>query len=628
MTTKLLGETIAYDFECRDSSGALFDPDVAQVSLVKDHNVDDPTASLYEDTLTYLGSEPRDSQLVRLSVGKFRFSYAVDRLGIWAILPRWTDPDLPAGGMVSSGTPIIIHVVPTEHTFTDREALIPPGGGDPVSGPYATATTGGMLTDVMAARFAGLPLNYFVANWAIEHWYINAATGDDSNDGSEAHPLATSEELTARLAVSVPIDHPVTVHVAQGSYGTLAVRVSQSTLACPFSFAGEVAYTDIGTIASYTDRVAATNTAAHLVASGVTDWAPHVGKLVLVTSGAQTGAVCAVAKSNPHSAGIDVARVSQFAQWSSSTALQSSSVSPAAGSGLALLTLPHIETLAVSAAAPCSNVGTPIADWAAIRLGNLSLGMVDASATSGVAVDRCTFRAWAEAQFAGIRFNTAQPWICRSVGDLRASQYLRLSRIAARHVLFLGTGPSTLNVSDQSALTNVLCQGVRTQIEQSSMSDSGAFDASGASGHGVSGSKVYVGYCQLFNIYGRDNAQYGARVQSVGRVSSPVANTITGALGDVVAGTSPIPWTALPWQDGERSGEATLVAGTVDVTVPYVLSTQKMVAGYKTFGGATGSLLAKYVDATTIRIVSSSATDTSDITWHILPVGDNAVIRS
>jgi hypothetical protein len=96
----------------------------------------------------------------------------------------------------------------------------------------------------------------------------------------------------------------------------------------------------------------------------------------------------------------------------------------------------------------------------------------------------------------------------------------------------------------------------------------------------------------------------------------------------LIGAASYVPWSALPWRDGERFGEATLVAGTVDVPVPYVLSTQKITACAKTFSGAPGFLRAAYVDATTIRITSSSATDTSVITWHILPVGDNAVIRS
>jgi hypothetical protein len=133
---------------------------------------------------------------------------------------------------------------------------------------------------------------------------------------------------------------------------------------------------------------------------------------------------------------------------------------------------------------------------------------------------------------------------------------------------------------------------------------------------------AYMGGC-----YGRDNAAYGVAVPNT-RSLTVGTNYLTGASGDAKAGASAIPWTALPWLDGERSGEATLVAGTVDVPVPYVLSTQKITACAKTFSGAPGFLRAAYVDATTIRITSSSATDTSVITWHILPVGDNAVIRS
>ena len=131
----------------------------------------------------------------------------------------------------------------------------------------------------------------------------------------------------------------------------------------------------------------------------------------------------------------------------------------------------------------------------------------------------------------------------------------------------------------------------------------------------------------LNTVYGRENAGFAVSVLEATMVLA-YSCTITGAAGSVRANTTAIPWTALPWRDGERFGEATLVAGTVDVPVPYVLSTQKITACAKTFGGTPGFLSAVYVDSTTIRVTSSSATDTSAVTWHILPVGDNAVIRS
>jgi hypothetical protein len=141
------------------------------------------------------------------------------------------------------------------------------------------------------------------------------------------------------------------------------------------------------------------------------------------------------------------------------------------------------------------------------------------------------------------------------------------------------------------------------------------------------------------SCYGRDNARCGLSVPYSGTVASATGNYLTGALGDVrLSSATILPWSALPWVDGARSGEATLaVPGTghdaestsyVDVTVPYVLAAQKITASVKTFGGMPGLVSAVRIDATTIRITSSSATDTSVVTWHILPVGDNAVIRS
>jgi len=462
--------------------------------------------------------------------------------------------------------------------------------------------------------------------WSYQHWYLDSANGNDYSDGASAGTaLRTSEELSRRLAVPVPIDHPVTVHVAPGFYGTLAVSVIQSATACPFDVVGEVVYTDIGTVTSYTDRVAAANTASHLVASGVSDWTAHVGKLVEVTSGAQIGAVVAVAKENPHSLGVDVARVTRAATWNMATSLQSAGVADIAdGSGLSVMTLPTIACLAIESDSPCANSGTLVADWRGVGAFGLNAGELRLQSTAPVVVDRCTFTALACTQFSGTKSNTAHPVICRSVGDARVSQYLRLSRMAAKHVLFLGTGPSYINVSDQCYITECLSQGSTVQVEQTSLNDFGSFDSTG---YGVSGSKVFVGYMQALALYGSGNTLYGFRVQSSAK-ASVYTSYLTGGSGDIIAGTSAIPWSAIPWVDGERSGEVTLVAGTADVPVPYVLSTQKMSACAKTFGGTPGFLSCYFVNATTIRITSSSATDTSVVTWHILPTGDNAVIRS
>lgn len=715
MTTFRLGETIAYQFTCTNSAGATFDPDVVQVSFVKDHATDVPPSSLYEDTLTYGGSEERDAQLVRVSQGVYSFSYTADRIGRWSILPRWTDADLPAGGMVTSRSEILFDVVATEHQFIDREAMIPPSGGEPISVPYATDTTGGMLTDAMAVKFAALPADavdaaevsdaiadaladystttamntaigdaisgipdatasakglataaqitkldtlpsdsqsaaqvlatlsssavrtYYETNWSRQAWYLDAVNGDDSATGyEEAHPLQTVEELTARLAVPIPIDHPVTVYVAQGSYGTLAVNVVQTALACPFDVVGAVAHTSIGTVTSYSTP--AYNSGAHLVASGVSDWAADVGKRVDVLDGASSGAIAWTLKANPQSLGATVARVARFGSAPVASTGKSTRPSPTPGSAVSLATLPTFQGLYIQRSGPHPATGAVLASMG-VRVYNIDVPDVVCLSNAQPLFDGCRLSSmvFGMPTTSGAANQLAQEAMLSRclIVPRGADTTVALSSVHLYNSGVLVAG--TVQLTDCGSLYTTY-QGCAVYPVRCYSVFDGVFDSpSGFPG-------IYIqptpGMSTIVTgAFGQGNATAGIYVPPSGYAAC-TSCTVTGVSGDIyLAGRSAyIPWSALPWVDGARSGEATLaVPGTghdaestsyVDVTVPYVLSTQKIVASYKTFGGTTGSVLAKYIDATTIRVVSSSATDTSVVTWHILPTGDNAVIRS
>ena len=461
--------------------------------------------------------------------------------------------------------------------------------------------------------------------WSYQHWYLNAATGNDFNDGATAGTaLRTTEELSRRLAVSVPIDHPVTVHIAQGSYGTLAVRVIQTATACPFDVVGDVSYTDIGTVTSYTDRVIASNTASHLVASGVTDWTSHVGKRVDVMDGASAGAVAWVAKANPHALGVDVARTSSFALQPSGSNYGPIVTVSAASSGISLAAIPTLRSVQIIAQ---SGVSVPDAAFVADR----KCGLFNLAVTHGIRLDA----------------DGALVDGC-DISDLRVSPVVSSLFAATRSRISGMPGATSMNLCDVFGMyclvqspTSIICRLYRSQLSacllqshsallwEGTLFDCGVFDRLGTS-DAISLSSMTPRCGSISSAYGQGNARAGVSLASGATIVGAYGCSITGALGDVrlIGAASYVPWSALPWRDGERFGEATLVAGTVDVPVPYVLSTQKITACAKTFGGAPGFLSAVYVDATTIRITSSSATDTSVITWHILPVGDNAVIRS
>jgi hypothetical protein len=412
--------------------------------------------------------------------------------------------------------------------------------------------------------------------------------------------------------------------------------VIQTALACPFDVVGAVAHTTIGTVTAYTDRVAATNTAAHLVASDVSDWSSHVGKRVDVLDGAQAGAVAWVAKSNPHSLGAGVARVTRFSKPGTST-FAPAAVSPASGSALALATLPEFVQVSIETTGPVQPSST---DFVANRSGRVSNIKVETLAIRGQGrylVDGCDIGYALGAADAGYASPTSQT-IARSLWRGNGTS-TNVDWLYVRYCLFgyAGSSLATVGLSGSPALAECLIQGANVNIfPRSSMSGCGVFDSSSRA---ISSSVYYPGAVYVASCFGRDNLAGIALGNNTNFSASP-ANTITGSAGDIYLSgqTAYIPHTALPWVDGARSGEATLaVPGTghdaestsyVDVTVPYVLASQKIIASHKTFGGIMGLVLAKYIDATTIRVVSTSSTDTSVVTWHILPVGDNAVIRS
>jgi hypothetical protein len=540
-------------------------------------------------------------------------------------------------------------VVATEHQFVDREAMIPPGGGEPISVPWATDTTGGMITDAMAVKFAAIPSDsqsaaqvlatlsssavrtYYETNWSRQVWYLDAVNGDDSATGyEEAHPLQTTEELTARLAVPVPIDHPVTVYVAQGSYGTLAVRVIQTALACPFDVVGAVAHTSIGTVTTYTDRVAAPNTEARLSASGVTDWTSHLGKRVDVLDGSSSGAVTWVGKVSAGSLGVDVAGVVQFAVPGAPDTFQSSTSAPAPGSALSLATLPYISTMMVNVEKQTPGGASSVVDSRAYSVRNISGGTIILPRGGGQ-IDGCEFE---DIRVDGLRTQAAVS-VSRSAITGRLQGASRQATIRESFVYHCLVRQATVATIVGCEVWNSLFYGAMISLDAGSLlRDSGVFDST----YGVIPLQGgFAGRCRIRDLFGSCSA-YGVYLSRSTTVVATGNNYIAGGTSSILAGANALPWTALPWVDGERSGEATLaVPGTghdaestsyVDVTVPHVLASQKIVASYKTFGGTTGSVLAKYIDATTIRVVSTSSTDTSVVTWHILPVGDNAVIRS
>lgn len=120
----------------------------------------------------------------------------------------------------------------------------------------------------------------------VDNWYIDNIAGNDENVGSIGAPLKTRAELSRRLKRNAPAQN-TTVHYI-GDYnvkdvidtvvapGTIYTEQGQATTVLTGTFTTVVA-------ASGYDQDAFTD-------SAVTDWTPHYGRRITVTSGANAGA--------------------------------------------------------------------------------------------------------------------------------------------------------------------------------------------------------------------------------------------------------------------------------------------------------------------------------------------------
>jgi hypothetical protein len=632
MSSINLGEPISFSFNCTNQLGALFDPDVVQVSLVKDHSLEDPSTSLYEDTLTYGGSDPRDSQLTKLAVGSYAVVYTTDRVGRWSCLPRWSDAGLPAGAMVTSRSPYLVDVEPTEHQFIDREAMIPPGGGEPVSVPYATDTTGGMLTDQMAVRFAAMSTaarSYYEANWAHTGWWIDAANGLDTNTGREDSPLQSVEELSARLAVPCDVDHTITVRLAQGAtYGDFFVAIRHSALGCPFRFIGTVARIPVGTIATITGRSVGDSVASHLTIAGVSDMTSLINSRLDVTDGTYAGAITHVAEKNPGGLGVNVARFCAFSELpkaGDTDGLGVATVTPSVGAAVSTTTLPQIASISINQVGPLVTGGADIWDRACAHILDVAVGSLNVSSVGRVYVNGCTFTGPVAIENKNVYLDRCLFLSTATLADVTSQNCTHKGAVSASGTFYLSYG---------------LFQGPTAYCtaEGGTVYRTGFFGCTTLEPMRTSTARTRKS--TFSQNYGNENIRCALMCQNNIDVSAP-GNYFLGGTGHIYFYTKALilPFTVIPYLDGEQSFEATLaVPGAghtaeatsyVDVTVKQMLvATQKMQATYKTFAGATGSLRIVYIDATTVRIVSSSATDTSIVTGSVFAVGDNVIVRS
>lgn len=173
-------------------------------------------------------------------------------------------------------------------------------------------------------------------------WRIDSATGDDEAAGGPTAPLATADELARRLSVGALYGN-TTITIAAGTtldHFEADIDLGDANLL----IIGEPTVVVTDTVSAYTDRThpayPTTPTATRLEATSVADWNAYVGLRFRVTQGTGAGAHAWIARADPQSAGVDVARISVPGTYPFAIPLD-----PVPGDTFVLETLPSIGNL-------------------------------------------------------------------------------------------------------------------------------------------------------------------------------------------------------------------------------------------------------------------------------------------
>ncbi len=477
-----------------------------------------------------------------------------------------------------------------------------------------------------------VPLAY-AANWAVTDWYLDGTVGNDANNGTTAlTPLRTGAELSRRLGYgAIQWSHSVTIHLLASIADGINLKYQLLTTGLTVMIVGTATSVLSTTVATYTP--AAGNIPKRFTATGVADWntagpggTSLLGSRCRVTSGAATGAIFWIAKIAPDGLGNDVARISN------PVGRTQSNLVPAAGNTFEVETLPSVAQLNIECLGPTqpTYVATPgncIVD--SIASGESEFRVQGYQATLAPMVWACamtkrlTSSVLSEQQglvVQGCKCSIATVPSCLSFGNL-----------------YLPYSGATSLFNDRFVTHNAdLIQGIRCNYQAGFCSCSSTTYIMDSPTFGLTvGPRLQ--FTMASPVCGSGNASQGIELYPGGRIFYRVAlpPTLTGTLGDVLlrapVGVT-IPWSARPWNDGERQGHAVALVpgGPAIVAVPYMLTTQSIQVTHNTPAGvgAPGILYAADADRTNTQfgVRSSLAADAGTFDWYIAPLGYNQTI--
>lgn len=470
---------------------------------------------------------------------------------------------------------------------------------------------------------------YYAANWAVADWYIDGVVGNDSNTGtSAAAPLKTGAELQRRIGTYAKWDHSVAIHVlANGMTDALIVRGKFSATGMHLDVIGTPTVLASDVLSSYLALSHATPRATEIVGTAITDFTPYRWRRVRITSGARAGWVCWIATANPNGVGVATARVSPgVAVDTASTSYPlKANLVPAAGDPFVIERLPIVPEIAIDLDGPV-NIASGVNQW------DLRQIFVDSFDCAQIMTRSIANRAYCRSFIFGSRIKTAgydfyqgrEYHAAIIAGCSLGTSYSSTTCYIWSNVsfsLFGEEGTSVAMTAANKAMYNCLLQGIGLNVNQVGcyLNTVQIFDCVRADG-----AIRLNGTATLSNVSGAGNT-FGIGIQngsSLAYLQTLNLVGITAACTFLTAPVTNISDAAYKQPDDyAQSGAATLVAGTVTVTVPWYDNTKQRVFVVRTSNGGTGDLIVSQVSSTQFTITSPTPTDTSNVNWMISPLG-------
>ena len=502
------------------------------------------------------------------------------------------------------------------------------------------ATYARLLTGLEGA--AGNSSRYAAA-WAVTDWYLDGVTGSDANSGTTAAlPLRTGAELLRRLGPYAIWRASVTIHIGAGGLSdALTVRGLRAAADVNVDVIGTPTAVLTDTVSAYSAYSHATPVETRITATTTADMTPYQGMRARITSGSTAlGAVFWVAKVAPGGAANNVFSTNRGCRidaTNTSALFNTSHLQPSANDTFVIESLPQVPQITVALDGPVARGTTAQWPMRTFSIQSVDCPWVDCDCVAdGCSVGPVVFGSKIgpvrTKQLVVQAYSLSRAGCNLAYPDARATGFAPLEGFAfccvctaavAQYVL---TGTAFRGIYLTFVNSGLVVQNGASAVLQ----DCQCFDTPAAIGAGI---VVYGRLATSGGLSGTRNTSYGLGMLDGSAGNLKGTQNLHGTTSNYGIGSTLIQVDTgaklCQPDDYAQSGQATLVAGTKTVTVPWWDPTrQRLTFSRATAGGTIGDLSAPSASRTNTQFViqSANAADTSTVDWAISPLGRNVLI--